>query len=134
MINHGESVTAYDDETVDCGENCDSIQRKCDNGNLEGDSSYDQETCEVEACPPTDAPNLTNVAWSGNQLSLDFNDVNGATEYQLCKNGSSVSNPSLSNKKFIPNTSATYSVAACKAGSCGSCGNKVFTVVANGNA
>ena len=48
IIAHGESRTAYENETVECGSGCSSQVRNCSHGELSGD--YEYESC-IETCP-----------------------------------------------------------------------------------
>ncbi len=53
-IEHGASVTAYQTETVPCGDVCESELIECDDGNLSG--TYRHQDCAVEACRPCELP------------------------------------------------------------------------------
>ena len=58
-VAHGESITAYDSGTYNCGASpnggapCPSITRTCNNGVLSGSSSYNKRFCHVSRCSTT---------------------------------------------------------------------------------
>ncbi len=56
-IGHGENVTAYQAATEECGSECESETRTCDNGTLSG--SYTEQSCSA---PCADCPAET-VSW-----------------------------------------------------------------------
>ena len=56
-IDHGDSVTAYEDDEVECGEECSDEDRVCTDGQLSG--SYEFQSCDAP-CSDCDA---TTVQW-----------------------------------------------------------------------
>src|SRR3989339_128411 len=68
-INHGASVTTYQNPTEPCGSSCSSETRTCNNGTLSG--SFTNQNCSVAACASC------NLPWGGT-----INHGASATAYQ----------------------------------------------------
>ncbi len=50
-LSHGQSKTYYQDQTVSHGSSCQSQERSCNDGTMEGNVTYQYTNCSVEAAP-----------------------------------------------------------------------------------
>ena len=60
-VDHGDSHTFYNSNSVACGQSCQSVSRTCNNGTLSGDNSYDKASCSVASCNSCTSPWSTTV-------------------------------------------------------------------------
>ena len=101
---HGESATFYQDSSTDCGVSCSSQSRTCQDGSYDGNSGYDNSSCNPsgncaqtccsgtcqECCLDSDCAS-DETCWSGScrqDCTLDGNTYSHATTVSAYKNSS----------------------------------------------
>ncbi|MGR8980857.1 MAG: type IV pilus modification PilV family protein [Gammaproteobacteria bacterium] len=91
-VNNGDSITAWQSETVPYGESCESETRTCTNGTLSGSFLFD--SCSIEAGADCQTPWGDTISHGNDVTAYQFatvnTDVNSATcvdETRSCDNG-----------------------------------------------
>jgi hypothetical protein len=107
-VAHGTTRSFFSSNSVACGQTCQSQPRTCNDGNLSGNSTYSNASCNTGTCNSCTLDGVTVAHGS----SRDFFNSSAVACGQTCQSASrSCNNGVLSG-------SATYSSASCSVGAC----------------
>lgn len=88
-INNGDSITAFANRTTPRGSSCNSIERLCRNGVLEGSTSFIYSTCSVESGKSCSAK---TIRYANNSCLANLTSAQEGSEQSFnCPNGEQVS-------------------------------------------